>query len=125
VQTYWPPATTVGILLMDGAIAVLIYLLLACSRRASCGHASTGRSSASSRSPSARSELLWLLFYPLPDGLNVLAIWPDAAIADAIDWAQRVLLTFAGTALVTVLVHRWLRASPPSRRCSLLCSWAR
>ena len=60
-------------------------------------------------------ELLWLVFFDL-DGLNLLAFWPNEEVAGAIDWVQRVLLGGASTALVIVVVRRWLRASRPMRR---------
>src|SRR5215211_2430419 len=77
VQTQWAPATTVGILVMDGATAVFVYLLLAFP---------TGRLR------SRRDwlilgpvlfvfvplELLWLSFLDVPDGLNLIGFWPDA-----------------------------------------------
>jgi signal transduction histidine kinase len=60
-------------------------------------------------------EPIWLLFW---DGSpnNVLVIWPDADVASAIDWAQRVLLAGGSLALAAVLARRWMRASRPLRR---------
>jgi signal transduction histidine kinase len=114
VQTYWPLTTTVGFILMDGALIALTYLLLAfpSGRLRSRDWLILG--------PVVLAvgplELLWLLFFQVPDGLNILAVWPDEGAADAIDWVQRLLLGAADVALVVVLVRRWLRASPPSRR---------
>jgi signal transduction histidine kinase len=115
LQTYWAPAATLGIVLIDSATIVFTYLLLAFP---------TGRLRSRRDwlilGPVVFAlgplELLWLSFFDLEDGLNVLAVWPDVGTADAIDWVQRVLLTGADIALVIVLVLRWLRASPPSRR---------
>jgi signal transduction histidine kinase len=115
VQTYRPLPVTVGIILMDGAVVAVLYLLLAFP---------TGRL------PSRRDwlilgpaiiafgplELLWLSFLEVPDGLNVLAVWPDTGAADTVDWVQRVILVLVDVALVIVIVRRWLRASPPLRR---------
>ncbi len=47
-------------------------------------------------------ELVWLLFFDL-DGLNAIAFWADAGVADAIDWVQRVLLVVVDTALIVVV----------------------
>jgi signal transduction histidine kinase len=60
-------------------------------------------------------EPIWLLFW---DGSpnNVLVVWPDADVASAIDWAQRVLLAGGSLVLAAVLARRWVRASRPLRR---------
>jgi hypothetical protein len=58
---------------------------------------------------------IWMLFWEQPG--NVLAIFPDTAIADAIDKDQRALAAFAATA--TVLAVRWHAASRPRRRAML------
>lgn len=115
LETHWPLTSTAGILVMDGATALFIYLLLAFP---------TGRL-ASRRDwlmlgPAllvfAPLEVLWLTFLDVPGGLNVLGFWPDAGAADAIDWVQRVVLVAVDTALAIVVVRRWLRASRPMRR---------
>ena len=59
----------------------------------------------------------WMLFWEQPG--NELAIFPDAAIADAIDKAQRALAAFAAVATATVLAIRWRAASRPRRRAML------
>ena len=59
----------------------------------------------------------WMLFWEQPG--NVLAIFPDAAIDDAIDKAQRLLAALAALAIVTVLAVRWKAASGPRRRAML------
>jgi signal transduction histidine kinase len=62
-------------------------------------------------------EGLWLLFLEaLGEAGNALLVWPNAAIADAIDTAQRAILLVAIAVVVTVLVRRWLCASAPLRR---------
>ena len=110
-----PAAITLGILIADASAFVFTYLLLAFP---------------SGRLSSRRDwlilgpvafvfgplELLWLAFYELRRGANVLLVRPDADIASAIDWVQRLLLTGAVVALVVVLLQRWLLASPPMRR---------
>jgi signal transduction histidine kinase len=115
IQTYWGPAVTLGILLMDGSTAVFVYLLLTFPR----GHL-WSRSDWLILGPVlfvfGPLELLWLTFFELPDATNVLALWPDEGAADAVDWFQRTVLTAAQVALVVVLVRRWLRASRPMRR---------
>jgi len=108
-----PVVVTLGILVADGTAFVFTYLLLAFP---------SGRL----RSRADRLilapvlvvfgplELLWLAFLDTPG--NVLLIRPDAELADAIDWVQRIVLMGVAVALVTVLVRRWVRASPPMRR---------
>jgi signal transduction histidine kinase len=108
-----PAVVTLGILVADGTAFVFTYLLLAFP---------SGR--LSSRADwlilgpvlvvFGPLELLWLAFLDMPG--NVLLMRPDAELADAIDWVQRILLMGVAVALVTVLVRRWVRASPPMRR---------
>src|SRR4051794_12952120 len=115
LQTFWPPAVTVGIILMDTATIAFVYLLLAFPS----GHLRSRRDwliLGPVLVVFGPLELLWLLFFDLQDGLNLLVIWPDADVADAVDWAQRVLLTAATVALVIVVVRRWLLARGASRR---------
>src|SRR3954468_653429 len=55
----------------------------------------------------------------LPDERNLLLVWPDAGIANAlvkIQWAE---LAIASLGVVAVTVHRWRVASPPRRRALL------
>jgi signal transduction histidine kinase len=61
--------------------------------------------------------LLWFLFwdYDAAPG-NAFLVWPDAGVADAIDWTQRVILVGATLALTAVLARRWFRATPTLRR---------
>jgi signal transduction histidine kinase len=47
---------------------------------------------------------------------NLLLVWPNAQVADAIDQGQRAVGGLAGVLLALVLVWRWLKASPPLRR---------
>ncbi len=60
-------------------------------------------------------ELLWFLFLDL-EGQNVLLVWPNEAVANNIDWVQRVLLVLGSAAVTAVLARRWLRASSALRR---------
>jgi signal transduction histidine kinase len=61
-------------------------------------------------------ELAWLFFFEAGDPGNALVLWPNADIADAIDWAQRALV-FAGSILLALsLSARWLGATAPLRR---------
>ena len=60
---------------------------------------------------------IWLLFWERPG--NLLAIFPNAAIADVIDKTQRSLAAFAALATTTVLAVRWKAASQPRRRAML------
>jgi signal transduction histidine kinase len=115
LQTYWPPAVTVGIILMDTATISLVYLLLAFPS----GHLRSRRDwliLGPVIVVFVPLELAWMSFFALGDGLNLLAVWPDAEIADAIDWVQRIVLTGASLALVIVVVRRWWLARGPSRR---------
>ena len=60
---------------------------------------------------------IWMLFWEQPG--NLLAIFPDAGIADVVDKAQRLLAAFAALATATVLAVRWKAASRPRRRAML------
>ena len=62
-------------------------------------------------------ELAWLLFWTTGGSTeNALAVWPNPALADNVDSAQRALVTFASVVLAITLARRWLLASPPLRR---------
>ena len=74
-------------------------------------------------------QVLWLLFEERPFGGAVLGegrtpgapenaflIWPDHAVADAIDTAQRVIFICVTLVLVGVFAARWARAGAPMRR---------
>jgi signal transduction histidine kinase len=62
--------------------------------------------------------LAWMLFLEFEPGepQNVLLVWPDAGVADAIDTAQRVIYVSATFVLVAATGARWRRASAPLRR---------
>src|SRR3954454_7813719 len=62
-------------------------------------------------------QVVLLLFWPFPPGgpENVLALWPDAGTADAIDTAQRWFNTTIGTLVAVVCLTRWWRAAPALR----------
>jgi signal transduction histidine kinase len=67
--------------------------------------------------PAIPMQALWLLFLETGgDPGNAFLVWPDAAVADAVDNAQRVIAIAALAVLAAALVHRWVRASPPLRR---------
>src|SRR3954464_5475927 len=55
----------------------------------------------------------------LPDERNLLLVWPDAAVADALFKIQWAVLALAALGVVAVTVHRWHVASPPRRRALL------
>lgn len=61
-------------------------------------------------------EFLWLLFYEIDGGLNVLAIAPDETAARVLDAVQRTSLAVAAVLLIGSVSHRWLRSSGPARR---------
>jgi signal transduction histidine kinase len=62
-------------------------------------------------------QVVWLLFYE-QDG-NLLAIFPNAGIADAVDKSQRSLAGVVCVAVAVVVVLRWRAASRPRRRALL------
>jgi hypothetical protein len=67
--------------------------------------------------PAIPMQALWLLLLESVGGpANAFLIWPDADAAAAVDSAQRVIALAAFVVLLTVLVRRWLAASPPLRR---------
>jgi signal transduction histidine kinase len=62
-------------------------------------------------------QVVWLLFYE-QDG-NLLAAFPNADIADAVDKGQRSLAGLACVAVAVVVAARWRAASRPRRRALL------
>jgi signal transduction histidine kinase len=62
-------------------------------------------------------QFVWLLFYE-QDG-NILAVFPDAGIENAVDKVQRALCAVAAIATAAVLAIRWKAASHPLRRAML------
>ena len=113
-----PLSMTVGIIAQDGAIAVFVLLML---------YFPTGRLGSRHDRWIAvvvlvalgPLELLWMSFLgPEAPGLpaNLLAFWPDAETADAIDTVQRVLLASAQLALAVLIARRWWRSSAARRR---------
>jgi signal transduction histidine kinase len=60
---------------------------------------------------------LWFLFWDLEQAPgNAFLIWPDAGVADAIDWTQRIVIAAGSLALTAVLARRWFLASASLRR---------
>src|SRR3954463_6774473 len=55
----------------------------------------------------------------LPDERNLLLVWPDAGVANALFKVQWAVLAAAALGVVAVTVHRWQIASPPRRRALL------
>jgi signal transduction histidine kinase len=109
--------TTVGLLVLDGWVILLVYFLVSfpSGRLASRTDRLLVAPFAFTAGPMA---VVWLLFFDFgPDAPpNVLLVWPDADVADAIDTAQRVIFVTATFVVVAVLGARWRRASPPLRR---------
>jgi signal transduction histidine kinase len=62
-------------------------------------------------------QFVWLLFYE-QEG-NLLAAFPDAGIADAVDKAQRSVAGIVCVAVALVVAARWHAASRPRRRALL------
>ena len=52
----------------------------------------------------------------LPDRRNLLLVWPDANVAEALTRIQFGVLAIAALAVAVVTVHRWRAASQPRRR---------
>jgi signal transduction histidine kinase len=62
-------------------------------------------------------QVVWLLFWvPKTPPTNAFAVWPDASIADAVDWTQRVIVAAGALALTAALARRWSVASAARRR---------
>ena len=61
-------------------------------------------------------ELAWLFFFDAGGPGNALVLWPNADVADAIDWGQRALVFTGSILLALSLATRWLRATAPLRR---------
>jgi signal transduction histidine kinase len=61
--------------------------------------------------------LLWFLFWDY-EGTpgNAFLVWPDAGVANAVDWTQRVIIAGGALVLTAELARRWVRASPSLRR---------
>jgi signal transduction histidine kinase len=62
-------------------------------------------------------QVVWMLFWE-QDG-NLLAVFPNAGIADAVDKGQRSLAGLASVAVAVVVALRWRAASRPRRRAML------
>jgi signal transduction histidine kinase len=62
-------------------------------------------------------QIVWLLFYE-QEG-NLLAVFPNADIADAVDKGQRSVAGLACVAVAVVVAARWRAASRPRRRALL------
>jgi signal transduction histidine kinase len=61
-------------------------------------------------------ELAWLFFFDAGGPGNALVLWPNADVADAIDWGQRALVFTGSILLALSLATRWLKATAPLRR---------
>jgi signal transduction histidine kinase len=59
-------------------------------------------------------QFVVLLF--LPDERNLLLVWPDAGVANALTKLQWAVLAVASLGVATVTAYRWQAASPPRRR---------
>src|SRR5215212_3628648 len=55
----------------------------------------------------------------LPDERNLLLVWPDAAISNALTKLQWAVLAVASLGVVAVTAYRWSAASRPGRRALL------
>jgi signal transduction histidine kinase len=109
-----PVMQTLGLLLGDIWIVLLVVLLLSFpnGRRL---RSTTDRVLVGSLALAyVVLGVVWLLF--LDDPGNLLAAFPDADVADAIDTVQRALGFCASVATFAVLAQRWFSATPPQRR---------
>ena len=61
-------------------------------------------------------EFAWLSFFEPGDPGNALLVWPQADVANAVDWVQRALVFLASCALAATLWMRWFGATAPLRR---------
>lgn len=113
LQSQVPLKATIGQLLAVAFIAVFVLLLVAFPSERLSSRLDRVLV-ASVFIPAVPMQLLWLMVLPEPG--NALLAWPDAALADAIDSAQRIIFLGAVAVLPAMLVRRWLRASPPLRR---------
>ena len=108
---------TLGLLILDGWVILLVFFLVSfpSGRLASRSDVLLVAPFVLAAGPMA---IAWLMFFDFGPGQpsNVLLVWPDATVADAIDIAQRVIFVCATFAVVWVLALRWRRASPPLRR---------
>jgi signal transduction histidine kinase len=112
-----PVMQTLGLLLGDLWIVLLVVLLLS---------APSGRPLHSLTDRALVGTVLfaytvlgvvWLLFFESRG--NLLAVFPDAGNADAVDTAQRAVGLCASVATFAVLAGRWWAATPPLRRAML------
>jgi len=109
---------TVGILLKDATILLFVVLLLLFP-----DGRLTSRRDRWILLPAVLAyfplELVWMAFLPTEDPAvpaNLLQISSDAAVADAVDTVQRVLIIGSQMVLAAVLTRRWWRASAPGRQ---------
>jgi signal transduction histidine kinase len=112
-----PALLTAGILATDLAMLVFVALLLAFPD----GRLSRRRDRAIVAMVALAlvpGEIAWLLFLPAEPGTpaNLLAFFPDAATASAIDWVQRGLIIAGVGSFTLVLARRWWHESAPGRR---------
>jgi signal transduction histidine kinase len=61
-------------------------------------------------------ELAWLFFFESGAPGNALLLWPNADVANAIDWGQRTLVFIGSVVLTVTLWRRWFDATAPLRR---------
>ena len=109
--------TTFGLLFLDGWVILFVYFLLSFPR-GRLGSRTDALLLAPIAFAAGPMAIVWLLFLEFPPGEpeNVLLVWPDPEVADAIDTAQRVIFVSATFVVVAFLALRWRRASPPLRR---------
>src|SRR3954449_2321298 len=112
-----PVMQTLGLLLGDVWIALLVVLLLSFPsgrRMQSATDLALAGAVAFAYLPLG---VAWLLFYDQPG--NLLAVLPDAGVAHAVDTLQRSLGLCASVATFAVLAQRWRVATPALRRATL------
>jgi signal transduction histidine kinase len=109
-----PVLQTLGLLLGDVWIVLLVVLLLSFPSGRRLRTATDRALVGSLAFAYVVLGVVWLLF--LDDPGNLLAAFPDADAADAIDTVQRSLGLGASVATFAVLARRWWLATPPLRR---------
>jgi signal transduction histidine kinase len=112
-----PVMQTLGLLLGDVWIALLVVLLLSFPSGRRLQSATDLALAGAVAFAYLPLGVAWLLFYDQPG--NLLAVLPDAGVAHAVDTLQRSLGLCASVATFAVLAQRWRVATPALRRATL------
>jgi signal transduction histidine kinase len=113
-QLDWPLAQTLALVLGDAWIVPLTVLLLSFPNGRIPRSAADGVVIAAFAFAFLPLGVLWALF--LDEDGNLLAAFPDAQLADAVDTVQRSVAFCASVAAFVLIARRWRAAPPPLRR---------